>query len=60
MQSGGGGIGLGGSLIPVILIPLVTYGLMAWILYKFYGALMKIRDELRDIKDALRERRPNL
>ena len=63
MQTGGGGIGLGGSLIPVFLIPLVglvSSGLMIWILYKFYGAMMKIRDELRDIKDALRERRPNL
>jgi hypothetical protein len=54
MQTGGRGIGFGLGLIPVILIPLVSYGLMAWILYKFYGALM--RDELRNIKDALRER----
>ena len=63
MQSGGGGIGLVGSLIPVFLISLVSlvsYGLIVWILYKSYGALMKIGDELSDIKDALRERRPNL
>jgi hypothetical protein len=62
MQSGGGGIGLGG-LIPVILIPLislVSYGLIVWLFYRFYGALMEIRDELRNIKDALCERRPNL
>jgi hypothetical protein len=63
MQSGGGGVGLGGSLIPVILIPLislVSYGVIIWIFYKFYGALTEIRDELRNIKDALRERRSNL
>jgi len=59
MQRGAGVVGFGG-LIPVILIPLVSYGVMAWILYKFYGALMKIRDELRDINDALRERKPDL
>jgi hypothetical protein len=58
MQVGGGGISLV-SLIPTILISLISlviYGLIVWI---FYGALMKIRDELRDIKNALRERRPN-
>lgn len=59
MQGYGSRLALGGSLIPIILIPLVSYGLMAWILYKFYGALMKIRDELHDIKDALREQKPN-
>lgn len=48
-----------GNLIRV-MIPLVIYGLMAWILYKFYGGLMKIRDELRHINEALRERKPNL
>jgi hypothetical protein len=46
------------SFIPIILIPLVGSAVWAWALYKFYGALMKIRDELSDIKDALRERRP--
>ena len=48
------------TLIPVILILLVTYGPIGWILYKFYGALMKIRDELRHINEALREGKPNL
>jgi len=41
-------------LIP--LVGLVSSGLMIWILCIFYGAMMKIRDELRDIKGALRER----
>jgi hypothetical protein len=58
MQSGPGQIGLFPSLIPVILIPFVGIAVWAWVFYKFYGALMAIRDELSDIKDALRERRP--
>ena len=62
MQIGGVGIGRVGSFItfiPIILISLVGFGLQCWILYKFYGARLKIRDELSAIKDALRERRPS-
>jgi flagellar biogenesis protein FliO len=40
----------------IALIPLVFYGIVLWILWKFYHAFARIGEELSEIKTILQER----
>jgi flagellar biogenesis protein FliO len=41
-----------------LIIPLAFFGISLWILWKFYGALARIGEELSEIKTVLRLRLP--
>jgi hypothetical protein len=41
-----------------LILPLAFYGISLWILWKFYGALARIGEELSEIKTVLRLRLP--
>jgi hypothetical protein len=42
----------------LLLLPLAFYGLTLWILWKFYGVLARIGEELGEIKTVLQQRLP--
>jgi hypothetical protein len=42
----------------LLLLPLAFYGVGLWTLWKFYGALVRIGEELGEIKTVLRLRLP--
>ena len=46
-----------GSLVGALMLTAV-YGVSAWVIWKFYGALARIGEELKELKAVLQGRLP--
>jgi hypothetical protein len=44
------------NIVIIALIPLVFYGIVLWIFWKFYHALARIGEELSEIRTIMRDR----